>query len=94
MAKESTKKRVRRAAKRLEQQRRSAFAAQHPLRPQRGRGFPDSGEWRDEGSGGAGVREPRRPRPTMPSGVMELDLPRDDQLRDGQLRDDQLAQVD
>ncbi|MDX6201551.1 MAG: hypothetical protein QOJ83_1051 [Frankiales bacterium] len=33
-------------------------------------------EWPPDDDGGAGVREPRRPLPTKPSDVMELDLPR------------------
>jgi hypothetical protein len=31
--------------------------------------------WPDDLEGGAGVREPRRPYPTMPAGALELDEP-------------------
>jgi hypothetical protein len=32
-------------------------------------------QWPDDDDGGAGVREPRRPLPTKPSDVIEMDLP-------------------
>jgi hypothetical protein len=31
--------------------------------------------WPDDLEGGAGVREPRRPYPTMPAGALELEEP-------------------
>jgi hypothetical protein len=31
--------------------------------------------WPDDLEGGAGVREPRRPYPSMPTGALELDVP-------------------
>lgn len=85
MADDPVRKRTRRAAKRIERQRRKALSsrtrkarAQTP-REQRGPGFPDLPPpppmWPDDLEGGAGVREPRRPYPTMPAGVMELDEP-------------------
>lgn len=81
MAKQTTKKRARRAAKRLEQQARGAMAERSALRPQSGRRFPEPPGWRDDLDGGAGVREPRRPAPSMPAGALELDLPSGSDLR-------------
>jgi hypothetical protein len=89
MADDPVRKRTRRAAKGVERQRRKALAtrtrkAAEPLRPpaqtpheQRGPGFPDlpPPTWPDDLEGGAGVREPRRPYPTMPAGALELDVP-------------------
>jgi hypothetical protein len=89
MADDPVRKRTRRAAKRVERQRRKALAtrtrkAADPPRPpaqtpheQRGPGFPDLPPpiWPDDLEGGAGVREPRRPYPTMPAGALELDEP-------------------
>jgi hypothetical protein len=89
MADDPVRKRTRRAAKRVERQRRKALAtrtrkATEPPRPpaqtpraQRGPGFPDlpPPSWPDDLEGGAGVREPRRPYPTMPAGALELDVP-------------------
>jgi hypothetical protein len=89
MADDPVRKRTRRAAKRVERQRRKALAtrtpkAAEPPRPpaqtpreQRGPGFPDlpPPTWPDDLEGGAGVREPRRPYPTMPAGALELDVP-------------------
>jgi len=89
MADDPVRKRTRRAAKRVERQRRKALAtrtrkAAEPLRPpaqtpheQRGPGFPDlpPPTWPDDLEGGAGLREPRRPYPTMPAGALELDVP-------------------
>jgi hypothetical protein len=89
MADDPVRKRNRRAAKRVERQRRKALAtrtrkapelprspAQTP-REQRGPGFPDLPPpiWPDDLEGGAGVREPRRPYPSMPAGALELDPP-------------------
>ena len=70
----TTKKRLRRAAKRNERERRAATA--RPLGPPPGgdvRRDPPSGP--DDLDGGAGVREPRRPRPNAPAGYLELDEP-------------------
>jgi hypothetical protein len=89
MADDPVRKRNRRAAKRIERQRRKALAtptrraAEVPRSPaqtvrgQRGPGFPDlpPPTWPDDLGGGAGVREPRRPYPSMPAGALELDLP-------------------
>ena len=91
MADDPVRKRRRRAAKRIERQRRKALAtpsrraaevprspAQTP-REQRGPGFPDLPSpppmWPDDLEGCAGVREPRRPYPSMPTGALELDVP-------------------
>jgi hypothetical protein len=89
MADDPVRKRIRRAAKHVERQRRKALAtrtrkaaetprppAQAP-REQRGPGFPDlpPPSWPDDLEGGAGVREPRRPYPSMPAGALELDAP-------------------
>jgi hypothetical protein len=91
MADDPVRRRTRRAAKRIERQRRRALAAptrrtteaarppaQTP-REQRGPGFPDlpppPPRWPDDLEGGAGVREPRRPYPSMPAGAIELDEP-------------------
>jgi hypothetical protein len=87
MADDPVRRRTRRAAKRAERQRRKATPsrkaaqatrppAQTP-REQRGPGFPDLPPpgWPDDLEGGAGVREPRRPYPTMPAGALELDVP-------------------
>jgi hypothetical protein len=88
MADDPVRKRTRRAAKRVERQRRKAVAtrtrkAAEPPRPpaqapreQRGPGFPDlpPPSWPDDLEGGAGVREPRRPYPSMPAGALELDV--------------------
>jgi hypothetical protein len=73
-----TKKRLRRAAKKLERQRRAALGIRNPARP-RGRSigpddlFPPA--WPDDSEGGAGVREPRRPFPTTPAGAIALEPP-------------------
>jgi hypothetical protein len=88
MADDPVRKRTRRAAKRVERQRRKTVAtrtrAAEPPRPpaqapreQRGPGFPDlpRPSWPDDLEGGAGVREPRRPYPSMPAGALELDVP-------------------
>jgi len=71
---ESTKRRARRAAKRVERQRRTAIAARSPLKKKRGPGSPElpsSGP--DDLDGGAGVREPRRPFPHQPAGAVEVE---------------------
>ena len=87
MADNPVRERTRRAAKRIERQRRRVLATptrkaaqiQRPLaqtpREQRGPGFPDLPPpgWPDDLDGGAGVREPRRPYPSMPAGALELD---------------------
>ena len=72
-----TKKRLRRAAKKLERQRRAALAARNPTRPGRRTIGPDDfpPDWPDDRDGGAGVREPRRPVPTMPAGAIALEPP-------------------
>ena len=89
MADNPVRKRTRRAAKRIERQRRRALATptrkvaqvQRPLaqtpREQRGPGFPDLPPpgWPDDLDGGAGVREPRRPYPSVPAGALELNPP-------------------
>jgi len=91
MADDPVRKRRRRAAKRIERQRRKALttpsrrATEGPRSPaqtpheQRGPGFPDLPPpppmWPDDLEGGAGVREPRRPYPSMPAGALELDVP-------------------
>ena len=74
MAKDPTK-RLRRAAKRLERQRRLASGSRNPVQPRRGGGWrqPPPQEWFDDPEGGAGVREPRRPLPSQPGGSLELE---------------------
>src|SRR5512133_2550249 len=90
MAEDPVRRRTRRTAKRIERQRRKALArpahrtevprspAQTP-REYRGPGFPDLPPpppmWPDDLEGGAGVREPRRPYPSMPAGALELEVP-------------------
>ena len=85
MAKNKTKKRLRKALRK--EQKRREEARRHPLGPDRGSGpnepFTPGVEWdwpdQDRGDdleGGAGVREPRRPWPTMPAAALELDEPR------------------
>jgi hypothetical protein len=89
MADDPVRKRTRRAAKRVERQRRQALAtrtrkaAEAPRPPaptpreQRGPGFPHlpPPSWPDDLEGGTGVREPRRPHPSMPAGALELEVP-------------------
>jgi hypothetical protein len=63
---ETTKRRARRGAKRVQRQRRAAIATRNPTRqpPGPGRGeprLPDRPDRPDDLDGGAGVREPRRP---------------------------------
>src|SRR5512132_1908542 len=89
MADDPVRKRNRRAAKRIERQRRKALATPtrtaaevprspaHTAREQRGPGFPDlpPPTWPDDLGGGAGVREPRRPHPSTPAEALELNPP-------------------
>jgi hypothetical protein len=96
MADDPVRKRTRRAARRVERQRRKGLAtrtrkaadaprapAQTP-REQRGPGFPDlpppPPRWPDDLDGGADVREPRRPYPSMPAGALELEEPESQHL--------------
>jgi hypothetical protein len=80
VAKNKLKKRVRKAVRK--ELRRQEALRRHPLGPGRG-GWPDGPflpriepDWPDEDlGGGAGVREPRRPWPTMPAAALELDEP-------------------
>jgi hypothetical protein len=87
MADDPVRRRSRRAAKDVERQRKALATrtrkaetlrppAQTP-REQRGPGFPDlpPPSRPDDLEGGAGVREPRRPYPSMPAGALELDPP-------------------
>jgi hypothetical protein len=39
---------------------------------------PERAPWPDEEDPGAGVREPRRPRPHAPGGAVALELPETD----------------
>ncbi len=82
MARNKLEKPVRKAV-RKELRRRQAQG--YPLGPGRGAGpnepwFPYEFDWprgdEDDPDGGAGVREPRHPRPTMPASALELDEPR------------------
>ena len=73
-----TKKRLPKAVRKAEKLRRQA-ARRHPLGPGSGPGYPDlpppwNDMW-DDPDGGAGVREPRHPRPTQPAGAIALDRP-------------------
>jgi len=70
-----TKRRLTRAARTIERQRRQAIR-RHPLDPGRGQGFPDlpPPPW-DDPDGGAGVREPRQPYPSTPAGAIALPQP-------------------
>jgi hypothetical protein len=81
MANDPTR-RLRRAAKRLERQRRLASGSRNPVQPRRGRGWPQPPppDRFDDPEGGAGVREPRRPVPSQPAGAMELEPAGLDQL--------------
>ena len=74
MANDPTR-RLRRAAKRLERQRRLASGSGNPVQPRRGGGWPQPPppDWFDDPEGGAGVREPRRPSPSQPAGALELE---------------------
>ena len=90
MADDPVRKRTRRAARRIERQRKATPArtrktadvprspAQSP-REQPGPRFPDLPPpppmWPDDLDGGAGVREPRRPSPAMPAGALEREEP-------------------
>ena len=75
-----TKKRLPKAVRKAEKLRRQA-ARRHPFSNEFGQGFPDlpPPPWHDP-DGGAGVREPRRPRPTIPAGAMALEPPRSQYL--------------
>ena len=70
-----TKRRLNKAARTIERQRRQAIQ-RHPGDPGQGQGFPDlpPPPW-DDRDGGAGVREPRRPLPSTPAGALELPHP-------------------
>ncbi len=79
MAKDKTKKRLRKQEKRRRKELRS-----RPVGPDRGLGpsdpsppWDDGWDYRDwdDPDGGAGVREPRRPWPTMPAAALALDEP-------------------
>ena len=74
---ETVKTRVRR---RLRRGGRRATARPYPLRPGWSRcpDVPPPGP--DDLEGGAGVREPRRPYPSAPSGAVALDEPRSELL--------------
>jgi hypothetical protein len=74
---DTTKRRARRGAKRVERQRRTAIAARNPTKrpPGPGRGELRLPDWPEDPDGGAGVREPRRPSPTTPAGAVVLDEP-------------------
>ena len=90
MADDPVRKRTRRAGKRRERQRRKGLVTQtrkatnvprapaQTPREQSGPGFPDllPPSRPNDLDGGAGVREPRRPSPFMPAGVLELDEPK------------------
>lgn len=72
---DSTQKR-KRAARRLERQRRQLVA--RPIGPRRdGPGWPvdPPREGPEDLDGGAGVREPRRPAPVTPAGALTLPEP-------------------
>jgi hypothetical protein len=75
VANDPVQKRLARAAKRLERQRRRTRPARNPLQPRPGHGIqePPPPDWFGDPEGGAGVREPRRPLPTQPAGALELD---------------------
>ena len=90
MAEDPVRKRTRRAARRMERQRRKGLVtrtreatdvrrapAQTP-HERRGPGFPDlpPPSRPDDLDGGTGVREPRRPSPSMPAGALELEEPK------------------
>jgi len=80
VAKDLTRKRLLKELLRQERKRRRQQRSR-PRGPGRRRGFsevpPDL--WEDGPGGdldrGAGVREPRRPQPTMPADALQLDLP-------------------
>ena len=71
------KRRARRRACRHERQRRAMagqiFATSLRVNEWDDPEGPD--RWDEGGGDGAGVREPRRPRPSQPSGSIALDLP-------------------
>jgi hypothetical protein len=82
VADDPTKKRLRRAAKRLERQRRRASVSRNPVQQRRGRGSadPPPPDWFDNPEGGSGVREPRRPFPGQPAGALEREPAEFDEL--------------
>ena len=75
---DSTRKRQK-AARRRERQRKTALAATTQTRRRTdGPGHaepPPPPLFPGDFDGGAGVREPRRPRPGMPAGALTLDVP-------------------
>ena len=71
------RRRVRRAGKLTERQRRAALEVEYRLQRRLRRFRPEDSPWWADPEGGAGVREPRRPLPTAPAGALELDLPVD-----------------
>jgi hypothetical protein len=75
----TTKKRLRRAAKKVERQRRAAIATR-PGKTGRGRVIEPPYHFPDEPDGGTGVREPRRPSPLAPAGGMEREIPTEQRL--------------
>jgi hypothetical protein len=84
VAKNKLKKRIRKALRK--ELRRREEARRHPLGPGRSSGpnepwvpereftWPDE-EHGEDPDGGAGVREPRHPRPTMPAAAITLAEP-------------------
>lgn len=77
MAKDKTKKRLRKqrkAAKRLRKQLESRSLGPGSPGFQESPPLWDEPGW-DDPEGGAGVREPRHPRPTMPAAALQLDEP-------------------
>jgi hypothetical protein len=74
-----TKKRLPKAIRKAEKLRRQA-ARRHPLDLGSGPGFPDVPPPWDDTDGGAGVREPRHPRPTQPAGAIAVEPPRSQYL--------------
>jgi hypothetical protein len=72
--------RTKRLTKRVQRQRRREDIRREMMRRQAGalvRRPPWTELPPDDPDGGAGVREPRRPSPNAPAGVMHLDLPRE-----------------
>jgi hypothetical protein len=77
----TTKKNLRRAAKKVERQRLIAIATRPPQRPKRGGRFNEPPfQLPDDPEGGAGVREPRRPIPTAPAGALKLEYQKPEYL--------------
>ena len=78
-----TKKRVPKAIRKAEKQRKQV-TRRPPPGPGSGPGFRDlpppwDTMW-DEDEGGAGVREPRNPSPIQPADAVALDYPRSEYL--------------